>query len=223
MAKVKIPAEADNGDPLHVPYKPKEEDLVAIIDTREPLPLDLSPMKSVRGTLETGDFSYVGGEHWTRIERKAFPDFLNCVTHERERFEKEIIRLKAYPDRMLIIEASWQEIEAGDWPLIFDKKKDIWRKPDITPQAALMSIFSWMSEGIPVTLIGDPPMPDANGELPNDDMRALRAKKKSQLFVRRALFFSARRQFESVRRTILGKMIPYMIPEEKPGPPEEYV
>lgn len=118
-------------------------DLTAIIDTREQRPLDLSPMNVSRGTLATGDYSIVGLEHLIAIERKSLADLLGCIGGERERFEKEIQRLLGYQTRALVVEASWAEIEAGEWP----------RK--VTPAAVLGSLLGWIALGIPVIMAKD--------------------------------------------------------------------
>ena len=49
-------------------------DIVAIIDTREQAPLDLSPLRTEKGTLTTGDYSIKGLESEIAIERKSLPD-----------------------------------------------------------------------------------------------------------------------------------------------------
>ena len=47
------------------------ENLTAIVDLREQLPLDLSPLRTIRGTLATGDYSVQGLENIVAIERKS--------------------------------------------------------------------------------------------------------------------------------------------------------
>lgn len=201
-ARLKIDSATDDLDPMKFPAEPKEENLFAIIDTREQLKYDLSPMQWVRGTLGEGDYSLVGLEHIIRIERKNFGDFLMCVGNERERFEKEISRLKAYEWRHLVIEATWEQIHAGDWPEYETRNGEL-KKSEVTPAAAKASIWSWMAQGIPVHMAG--------------------SREAGQMFVRKALLTAARHQFENVRRAIQGRMVPYMIPKEEAGPPEEYV
>ena len=86
----------------------KIQDLTAIVDTREQTPLDLAPLKTVRGTLSTGDYSIVGLEHVVAIERKSRDDLIACVGRERERFDREVKRLLAYHVRSLVVESTWQ-------------------------------------------------------------------------------------------------------------------
>jgi DNA excision repair protein ERCC-4 len=128
---------------MNLPHSPKPEDLVAIVDSREQMLLDLSPLKHTVGTLTTGDYSVQGLESIISIERKSLPDFLSCVGRERERFEREIQRLLAYQTRCLVVEATWLDLESGDW------------RSKVTPQAAVGSVLGWIGAGLPVALVGD--------------------------------------------------------------------
>jgi len=116
------------------------EQLTAVIDTREQLPLDLGDMQVIRGTLPTGDYSIAGLENYVAIERKSEADLLNCIGQERERFDREVMRLLAYPVRALVVESSWQQIEAGKW------------RSKITPSQALGSVLGWIAQGLPVVM-----------------------------------------------------------------------
>jgi DNA excision repair protein ERCC-4 len=153
----------------------KPEHIVAIRDRREQLPLDLSPLKMVSGTLATGDYSYRGGEAHTAIERKSLPDFLGCVGRERERFEKEIQRLLAYETRAIVVEATWNELEAGLWLSGTNYK---WRSK-ITPGQAVGSALGWIARGVPIIMA-------TNHE-------------RCSTFVARLLFTAARRRWEELR------------------------
>ena len=77
------------------------------------------------------------------IERKSLPDLLACCGRERERFDREVQRLLAYPVRALVVEASWQDIEAGDW------------RSRLTHQAGRHVAGQWMVRGLPVVMAGD--------------------------------------------------------------------
>ena len=50
--------------------------------------------------------------HLLAIERKGLPDLLGCCTHDRERFMDQMRRMKNYPSRFLIVEATREAIEA---------------------------------------------------------------------------------------------------------------
>ena len=68
-----------------IPADLKPENIVAIQDTREQRPLDLSPLAVEIGTLKTGDYSVKGMETIVTIERKGLSDILGCFGGERER------------------------------------------------------------------------------------------------------------------------------------------
>src|SRR3990167_7980076 len=118
-------------------------DITALIDTREQTPLDLSPLKTERATLTTGDYSVRGLEQEIAIERKSMPDLLGVVGRDRARFDREVKRLLAYPTRALVIEGSWREIESGNW------------RSSIPPQTVLGSILGWIAYGLPVIMAGN--------------------------------------------------------------------
>ena len=98
-----------------LPAEFRPEQVTAVIDTREQSPLDLSPLTTIRKTLVTGDYSVLGLESIVAIERKSLTDLVACTGVERGRFEREVKRLLAYPVRALVVEASWEGMEAGRW------------------------------------------------------------------------------------------------------------
>jgi DNA excision repair protein ERCC-4 len=114
-----------------------------ICDTREQRPFDLIPMNVVRGTLQTGDYSVQGLEHFIALERKSLQDLIGCIGSDRERFEKEIQRMLAYECRGIIVEASWLDLEAGQW------------RSRVSPKSAMGSVLSWIARGIPIVMAGD--------------------------------------------------------------------
>ena len=126
-----------------IPAELRPERVTAVVDTREQQPLDLTPLRTITGTLATGDYSIAGLEHVVGIERKSLTDLLACVGQERERFDREVQRLLAYPVRALIVEASWQDIEQGEW------------RSEVRPQAALGSLLGWIASGLPIVMAGD--------------------------------------------------------------------
>lgn len=115
-----------------------------IIDTGEQRPWKFSNLPSERGTLDTGDYSVRGLEHLIAVERKGLPDLLGCVGGQRDRFRRELQRLKGFRFRCLVVEASYAALEAGGW------------RSKIQPAAVLGSLASWQSEySLPVMLAGD--------------------------------------------------------------------
>ena len=128
---------------MKLPAELKPDQITAVIDTREQLPLDLSPLRTTTGTLSTGDYSVLGLEHVVAIERKSLPDLITCVGRDRERFDREVQRMLAYPTRALVVESSWAEIEAGEW------------RSQIRPSAVIGSLLGWIAMGVPVLMSGD--------------------------------------------------------------------
>jgi ERCC4-type nuclease len=99
------------------------------VDTREqtPLPFHLldprDALPCIRGGLELGDYSAVGMEADLFIERKALPDLVGSVTHDRRRFEDELAAAASMPFRwrVLVVVGSNPsrsceiQLETGDW------------------------------------------------------------------------------------------------------------
>lgn len=120
----------------------KTDNVTFLVDTREQRPFDLSPFRTEKTTLVTGDYSLKGFEAEVSIERKSLDDLCNVVGNDRKRFEKELQRLKAYPHRLLIIEASWLEIKQGQW------------RSRVHPESVLASLIGWQASGLPVIMAG---------------------------------------------------------------------
>jgi DNA excision repair protein ERCC-4 len=59
----------------------------------------------------TGDYALLACPHAAAIERKSIPDLVTSVSSDRDRFERELMRMKAYPFRRLVIVGSRAEIE----------------------------------------------------------------------------------------------------------------
>jgi ERCC4-type nuclease len=123
--------------------EPKPQQLVALVDMREQSPLDLSPLRVEPASLPTGDYSLRGLETVIAIERKSLQDLVGCVGGQRRRFDREVQRLLAYPVRLLVVEATWQQVEAGEW------------RGKVGPQTVISSLLGWMAAGLPVLLAGD--------------------------------------------------------------------
>jgi ERCC4-type nuclease len=126
-----------------LPAELRPDQVTAIIDTREQRPLDLAPLATITGTLTTGDYSVVGLENIIAVERKGLGDLLGCIGVERERFDREVQRLLAYPVRALVVEATWPDLERGEW------------RSKITAAAAVGSLLGWIAAGLPIIMAGD--------------------------------------------------------------------
>lgn len=126
-----------------LPAKLDPSQVVAIVDSREQTPLDLSPLSVTVMGLDTGDYSAVGLEHIVRIERKSLDDLVACVGRERDRFQREVERMLAYPVRVLLVESTWSAIEMGGW------------RGRVTPSQVYGSLIGWQARGLSVCLVGD--------------------------------------------------------------------
>lgn len=87
---------------------------VVVIDTREQTPLKFARLASARGALQSGDYSFLGGEEVFAIERKSIADLIGCVCGEgRSRFFRELHRLRGFRFKRLLVVGKRTEIEAG--------------------------------------------------------------------------------------------------------------
>lgn len=119
----------------------KVEKMVAIVDTREQTPFNLEQwgLQSTVGTLKFGDYSLLFPDlrDLVIIERKSLADFVACCGQERERFEKEIIALRGYRYKAIVVEASIKDVQTHAY------------QSKILPQCVIGSIAKWTREGIP--------------------------------------------------------------------------
>jgi DNA excision repair protein ERCC-4 len=88
---------------------------VILIDTREQLPLVFCHLATRGATLQSGDYSILGAEELFGVERKTIGDLIGCVTNGRERFERELHRLRGYRFKRLLIVGTEDEIKAGEY------------------------------------------------------------------------------------------------------------
>ncbi len=127
-----------------IPTELRPDQVTAIVDSRERLPLGLEPLRSEPGTLTTGDYCVKGLESVIAIERKSLSDILGWLCGEREAISTgEVMRLLAYPCRCIIVESTWPELERGEW------------RSKVTPSAAIGSCLGWIAAGVPVVMAGD--------------------------------------------------------------------
>jgi ERCC4-type nuclease len=82
-----------------------------VVDSREQDPLCFVNLPSCQGSLVSGDYSFLGGEHVFSVERKTIPDIVSCCADSnRQRFERELIRLRGYRFKRLLIVGSLEDI-----------------------------------------------------------------------------------------------------------------
>jgi DNA excision repair protein ERCC-4 len=120
----------------------KPTQVVGLVDTRAQRPLTLEPLRVERASLPTGSYTVKGLEHVIAIECKSLFDLLACVGKQRERFEQSVQRMLAYPVRVLIIESTWDEIEAGRY------------NSKVKAEAVIGSLLGWIAAGLQVDLVG---------------------------------------------------------------------
>lgn len=116
---------------------------MAICDTREQLPIDLAPLKTITKKLDTGDYSVEGYESRICVERKSLSDLVGCVTHGRERFEKCIKRMQQFDCAAIFVESDWCQI---------DLKRYHGRT---NPLSIYGSLMSWAGRDINIIFTGD--------------------------------------------------------------------
>ncbi|MCH9033809.1 MAG: hypothetical protein IID42_04820 [Planctomycetes bacterium] len=117
---------------------------VILVDSREKRPFIFENLPTEVGTLDTGDYSVAGLTHLIAVERKSLPDLLACCGRDRSRFKRELQRLKAYPFRLLVIETTAAELEAGDW------------RSKLKPSHVIGSLAAWQVQySLPVWFGGD--------------------------------------------------------------------
>ena len=119
--------------------KRKQPDFTIVVDTREQFPLVFDRfaalgVSTVRRKLQTGDYSIDGFERQIVIERKSLNDCVSTLTHGRERFTREIYDRSIFtPVKLLVVEASWQELAH---PYDF--------APGANPKSIINSLFAIM-------------------------------------------------------------------------------
>jgi DNA excision repair protein ERCC-4 len=89
---------------------------VIVVDGREQEPLEFTHLKTVVGTLYSGDYSVRGLEDVFAVERKSLDDLANCcLAGQRERFEHELHRLRGYRFKRLVVVGTREDIAAGHY------------------------------------------------------------------------------------------------------------
>lgn len=89
--------------------------MIITVDSREQNPYRFEgyPAEIRTGALNTGDYSLLGFESEVAIERKELGDLIGCLSHDRDRFTRELERLRGYASAALLIEAPFSAIAQG--------------------------------------------------------------------------------------------------------------
>jgi len=105
-----------------------------IIDSREKTPWNFGDYPTVPGSLSTGDYSLEKFEDLICVERKSLVDIVGCIGKGRDRFKRELLRMRSFKCKAVIIEATLKQIHAGNWRGL------------VKPAHVLGSIASWRSK-----------------------------------------------------------------------------
>ena len=120
-----------------------EEQLTILIDTREQAPFTFPGVTTETTTLRAGDYSMHGRENEVAVERKQISDLVACIGRERERFEAELVRLRGYGSRCVVVEGAWATLEAGDY------------RSQVSPAAVCGTLAAWTGRyQIPFMFLG---------------------------------------------------------------------
>ncbi len=95
----------------------KTQPLRIIQDSREQCPFRFEGFNAVVevGALATADYSLAGFTDRIVIERKSMQDLIHCLGPDRERFSRELQRLKAYDSSAVVIEQPQSVLRLGHY------------------------------------------------------------------------------------------------------------
>jgi hypothetical protein len=121
---------------------------VLVIDRKEQRPLTFTRLQSIWATLPEGDIAIAGVQDWI-CERKGTLDELAscCVGHNRDRFEKELFRLRPYRFKRLLLVGASCDQDILDYPY----------RSAINPRCILGSLLTWQARfDLPYVLVPTP-------------------------------------------------------------------
>ena len=102
---------------LHIIRDTREQDGFTFQSGFDPAPI-VTP-----GTLATGDYSLAGFEAaGITVERKSLQDLVGVLGHGRERFERELARMRAYAVAAVVVEAPKSALRSGAYRGSLDPK-----------------------------------------------------------------------------------------------------
>ena len=126
-----------------------------LTDTREQDPLTFANLPTERRTLTTGDYSVLGFEREFCIERKTTGDLVQSLTRERDRFSRELQRMRAFDFRRLLVVGAPADLEEHRYRSLANPKAIIGSlcafevRFDVpvcfreTPEAAAVQVERW--------------------------------------------------------------------------------
>lgn len=105
---------------------------VIIVDSREQAPLRFERLESRTGTLFSGDYSVAGLDAEIAIERKSIGDLVTCcMGSNRDRFERELHRLRGFRFKRLLVVGTEHAIRQGQY------------HSNITPKAVMATLAAF--------------------------------------------------------------------------------
>ena len=81
-----------------------------LVDTREQTPLKFEHLQSMRKTLQSGDYSVKGLEDVFAVERKSMSDLAGSLRSGRDRFMRELHRLRSFTFARLLVVGTLSEL-----------------------------------------------------------------------------------------------------------------
>ncbi|OLN30693.1 ERCC4-type nuclease [Desulfovibrio sp. DV] len=105
-----------------------------VIDSREQAPFHFHGYDAevAPGTLQAGDYSLYGLESLVAVERKSLSDLVACLGRERERFERELERLRGFESAAVVVESPMADLALGQY------------RSALNPKAAYESVVAFM-------------------------------------------------------------------------------
>lgn len=94
-----------------------ETRVAVVVDTREQEPYTFDPERvvEIRGALRSGDYSLVGLEDRVAVERKSLDDFVSTVIRDRDRFRRELDRLRELDAACVVVEGNVSDVLRGNF------------------------------------------------------------------------------------------------------------
>ena len=111
----------------------EKKPLRIVVDSREQAPFRLEGYSCTVevGTLASGDYSLRGFTDRIGVERKSLPDLVACLSVERERFARELSRLRVFDAACVVVEAPAHELRAGHY------------RSQLNPEAGWQSVLAF--------------------------------------------------------------------------------